>query len=296
MVVTTRSGSDSEADPTEVSRDTVGSESGQMAMWARLTDILERLAVPQEPAIPHFKAPRYNGTGDVEMFIQQFRDVIGANQWPDDAALLHLRQALEGDAKDCGRPTELEGVFNNLRARFGLTPREARTRLNNEKKGFQTTLQEHASNIQSLVDVAYANLPQTTRHDLYLECFQNSLGSASLQRHLLAIKPATLDEAVLAGNEYLQVQVRPTPPSTVHQVEKDAEAPPTKAAPLQPEPLTALMEAMTQLTKQVSQLQTLARPTAAKKGPVCWTCRQPGNLQRQCPSTQRPSGNDGSQR
>ena len=162
----------------EVSRDTVGSESGQMAMWARLTDILERLAVPQEPAIPHFKAPRYNGTGDVEMFIQQFRDVIGANQWSDDAALLHLRQALEGDAKDCGRPTELEGVFNNLRARFGLTPREARTRLNNEKKGFQTTLQEHASNIQSLVDVAYANLPQTTRHDLYLECFQDSLGSA----------------------------------------------------------------------------------------------------------------------
>ena len=105
----------------------------------------------------------------------------------------------------------MEGVFNNLRARFGLTPREARTRLNNEKKGFQTTLQEHASNIQSLVDVVYASLPQTTRHDLYLECFQNSLGSASLQRHLLAVKPTTLDEAVLANNEYLQVQVRPTP-------------------------------------------------------------------------------------
>ena len=69
MVVTTRSGSDSEADPAEVSGDTVGAESGQAAMWARLTDILERLAVPQEPARPHFKAPRYNGTGDVEMFI-----------------------------------------------------------------------------------------------------------------------------------------------------------------------------------------------------------------------------------
>ena len=144
MVVTTRSGSYSEADPTAVSGDTGGAESGQAAMWARLTDILERLAVPQEPATPHFKAPRYDGTGDVETFIQQFRDVVGANRWPDGAALLHLRQALEGDAKDCSRPTELEGVFNNLRARFGLTPREARTRLSNEKKGFKTTLQEHA--------------------------------------------------------------------------------------------------------------------------------------------------------
>ena len=135
-----------------------------------------------------------------------------------------------------------------------------------------------------------------TRHDLYLECFQNSLGSAALQRHLLAIKPSTLDEAVLAGNEYLQVQVRPTPPSTIHQVEEDDEAPPTKAAPLQPEPLTALMEAMAQLTKQVNQLKTLARPTSAKRRPVCWKCRQHGHLQRQCPSTQEPSGNDGSQR
>ena len=105
MVVTTRSGSDSEADPTEVSGDTVGAESGQAAMWARMTDILERLAITREPATPQFQAPHYDGTGDVETFIQQFRDVVGANRWPDGAALLHLRQPLDGDAKDCGRPS-----------------------------------------------------------------------------------------------------------------------------------------------------------------------------------------------
>ena len=81
------------------------------------------------------------------------------------------------------------------------------------------------------------------------------VGGASLQRHLLAVRLATLVEAVLAGNEYLQVQIRTTQPSTVHQVENDTEAPPTKAAPMQPEPLTALMETMAQLTKQVSQLK-----------------------------------------
>ena len=172
----------------------------------------------------------------METFIQQFRDVIGANQWPDDAALLHLRQALEGDAKDCGRPTELEEVFNNLQAHFGLTPREAQHRLNNEKKGFKTTLQEHTSNMQSLVDVAYASLPSTTRQDMYLECFQSSLGSTALQRHLLAIRPTTLAEAVLAGNEYLQVQVRPTLPSAIHQIEDEPETPQAKAAPCNPSP------------------------------------------------------------
>ena len=167
-MVVTRSGSDSETDPVEAEENTVGAEFGQTAMWDRLTDILERLAMPQGPATPHFKPPRYDGTGDVETFIQQFRDVIGANQWPDTAALLHLRQALEGDAKDCGRPTDLEEVFDNLRARFGLMPREAWHRLNVEKKGFKTTLQEHASNIQSLVDVAYSSLPSTTRQEMYL--------------------------------------------------------------------------------------------------------------------------------
>ena len=134
-MVATRSGSsDSDADPMEAGGDTVGAESGQTAMWDRLTDILERLAMPQRPATPCFKPPHYDGTGDVETFIQQFRDVIGANQWPDDAALLHLRQALERDAKYCGRPTELEEVFDNLRARFGLTPREAWHCPNNERR------------------------------------------------------------------------------------------------------------------------------------------------------------------
>ena len=79
-MVVTRSRSDSDTDLVEAGEDTVGAESGQTAMWDRLTDILERLAVPQGPATPCFKPPCYDGTGDVETFIQQFRDVIGANQ------------------------------------------------------------------------------------------------------------------------------------------------------------------------------------------------------------------------
>ena len=118
----------------------VDAEPAPQPILDRLMEALERLALPQAPT-PCFKAPRYDGTGDVETFIQQFRDVVGANQWPQGAVLLHLRQALEGDAKDWGRPAESEKVFNNLRARFGLAPREARNRLSNEKKGFKSTHQ-----------------------------------------------------------------------------------------------------------------------------------------------------------
>ena len=125
--------------------------------------------------------------------------------------------------------------------------------------------------------MAYANLPPTTRREMYLECFQSSLGSPSLQRHLLVIRPTTLAEAVLAGNEYLQVLVRPIQTSTVHQVEDEPEGPPVTAAPMQPEPLTAPMEAVAQLTKQVSQLKDLARP-ATPRSPLCWKCNRPGHF------------------
>ena len=120
------------------------------------------------------------------------------------------------------------------------------------------------------------------------ECFALTTPSGHQARYL--------SRSRASGNEYLQVQVRPTPPSTVHQVEDDTEAPPAKAAPMQPEPLAALMEAMTQLTKQVSQLQELARPATTKKGPLYWKCHRPGHLQRQCPAHQKLSRNDGSQR
>ena len=30
-----------------------------------------------------FKAPKYDGTGDVELFLQQFSDVAEANKWTD---------------------------------------------------------------------------------------------------------------------------------------------------------------------------------------------------------------------
>ena len=39
-----------------------------------------------------------------------------------------------------------------------------------------------------------------------LEVFANTLGNAYLQRHLLAVGPRDLDEAIRAGNEFLQIR------------------------------------------------------------------------------------------
>ena len=77
-----------------------------------------------------------------------------ANQWKQPAQLLYLRESLKKGARDCGKAPDVAGVFNSLRARYGLTPREARARLAGSRKG-RTSLEEHATEVERLVGVAY---------------------------------------------------------------------------------------------------------------------------------------------
>ena len=51
---------------------------------AKLAEVIEALVERQDratgPALPAFKAPQFDGDGDVEYYIQQFVDVAAANQ------------------------------------------------------------------------------------------------------------------------------------------------------------------------------------------------------------------------
>ena len=44
------------------------------------------------------------------------------------AALLHLKDSLKESAEDCGRAANMQAVYATIRARFGLSPGEARSR------------------------------------------------------------------------------------------------------------------------------------------------------------------------
>ena len=174
----------------------------------RLTEGLERLACrPMLPAhAPQFKAPQYNGQGYVEYFISRFEEISDANRWEDAAALLHLREALKKNAEGCGRAPSVLAVYAALRARFGLSPREARSRLSTLRKEHRTSLQEHAAEVERLIAIAYGELPVEYQAGMKLETFCSTLGYMPLQRHLLAVPTHTLEDAVRAGNEFLQIK------------------------------------------------------------------------------------------
>ena len=253
----------------------------------RLTEVLERLAgrpmVP--PPVQQFRAPQYSGQGDIEYFISRFEEITDANEWGPGAALLHLRDSLKESAEDCGRAANVQAVYAALRARFGLSPREARARLSNLRKGFHTSLQEHAAEVERLVNIAYGDLPPDHRAGMRLETFCGTLGYLPLQRHLLAVPTHTIEDAVRAGNEYLQMKPANEKGNTnVRQVgdedEEETENPTEKA-------LTVLMKAMQQLVEKVEQLQSRPTRTAKKKEigeeRACWECGKEGHLKRNCP-------------
>ena len=263
-------------------------------VFYRLEEVLNR-ALEQPAARNQFKAPSFDGTGDVGFFIDQFQDVAQANQWNGAAARIHLRASLTDVASACGQAEDLEHIFIALRARFGITSREAKAKLAALKKEQHTSLQEHAAKVERLVNTAYAELPRNNQQDMKLDTFQTSLGNPYLQRHLLAIQPRTLEEAVRAGNEYLQI--RPFQAnSAIRQIEEEPEG----QARQVDDPLQALLKAVSRLTEEVNALKTAPRSSHRQSSPTntglrCYGCNRGGHLRRDCitkPWPTRQAGNE----
>ena len=253
-----------------------GQPDGQMDMFRELIQELRRdrqtrLQLPQQPVPTQihqevFKPPEYSGIGSVEVFIRQFLDVAEANEWGERTTVLHLRRALKEEARDCGGTSaSLAEIFTALRARFGITSREARVRLNGARKEPSTSLQAHANRIKELVGIAYPELPEGIQEQMALDQFTNSLNQPRLQEHLLAIRPNNLTEAIAAGNEFVQIRnnqtkVRQVEVTSDERAEEETQVKPVQAPKDWPE-----LQA-TQRPTQPSQ-PALAQPVSAPPAP-----------------------------
>lgn len=66
-------------------------------------------------------------------------------------------------------------------------------------------LHKRAIGVKRLVGLAYAKLPEQYRNRMAVETSCSTLDNAYLQRHLLAVETPTVEAAVQARNEFLQV-------------------------------------------------------------------------------------------
>ena len=101
--------------------------------------------------------------------------------------ILHLRESLKESTEDCGRAANIPAIYAALRARFGLLPQEARPRLGVLRKELRVSLQEHAAEVEKLVNIGYIELPAEHQAGLMLDAFWSTLEHMPLQRHLLAV-------------------------------------------------------------------------------------------------------------
>lgn len=178
----------------------------------------------------HFiKPPRFDGTGDVHLFIQQFVEVSELSKWSDQIALVRLRGCLEKSAKEAGRAESMKMVFARLLSMFGLTPAQAREKLHHLRRESGESYLKLANRVERLTRLAYGGLGAEVEVQLAMECFDRSLDDPALRQYLSVSKPRTLDETVQAAEHYAMLGKqlpKPAPrrdPARVARVDADVE-------------------------------------------------------------------------
>ena len=276
----------------------------------------------QPPADTRVRLPEYDGSSDVEMFIETFLGIMGACQWSPATALLQLRSCLKGSACDAARGTDLMSALTSLRSRFTVTSSQAHDRLQTLRYDGRQNLHEFAAEIERLTRFAFYMVPPEYQGEMIIDNFRNSLNNCRLQQHLLTVPAKTVQDLVVAAQKYLLVGETA---SRSAQYSRPRVANLDEFAPVQePSPasdvssmlgqLMQMVQANSQAISHLSQAQassaaqagqaTRAAPAGgsatggARTGPPgpCFRCKGP-HLKRNCPllQHQKPGNGAGSQ-
>lgn len=138
--------------------------------------------------------PRFDGIGDLELFIQRFDMLADYYQWPEDEKLFRLKQCVHGDAQyvliDTVSLSSVPEFVAVLRERFGTAAHAERyrTELSRLRRGTMSVEQLHLK-VRSLVNKA-APGPWTALTEIYArDAFLTALNDNELRRRVMMTSP-----------------------------------------------------------------------------------------------------------
>ena len=156
------------------------------------------------------------------------------------------------------------------------------------------SIYSQAAEVTRLVEVAFPTLADADRRAIALYNFTRAWKSKNMQRHLLAVAPTTLKDAVQAIEEYLAVSGSET---TLRAMPVEPTELPSQPSALEIS-LKVMAEAVTQQTMLLQKVLEKIEQQPAKKG--CFKCGGP-HMQRDRPqggkqqsaNTPTEAGNEG---
>jgi hypothetical protein len=145
------------------------------------------------------KPDRYDGTGSVEAFLEQFRTCAQYNRWDEEDKYVQLKLCLRGSAVGLLKEdvTTFEALQGKLQQRFNAKGREVsfRAQLRARRRQRGETLQDLYINIGDLMHHAYPGKPTEHRDSIAIDAFIDALDDAGLEQRVRDKMPENLDDA-----------------------------------------------------------------------------------------------------
>ena len=228
-------------------------------------------------------------------------------------ALVQLRSCLEKGAKDCGAADSVPEINRRLLNMYGMSPTEAREHLHTIQRRVGEKYTSLGNRVEKLTKLAYGGVDPEMEGQLAMENFQRAIDDPALRRHLLVVQARTLDQAVMAAEQYELVGRQPSRPPRARDVHRVANVEDNscmnvvdhqkssdgKMDEYMKSIVTKLDQQAVLLQQQADRISSLEntpknsyKPGKLSEVRRCFSCGDPSHFRRDCPKRKTFRGGD----
>ena len=256
------------------------------AMCARTEQITEKATKHLIPA------PKFDGHGDVNLFISRYNETALINGWEGEEKLLRFKMSISGPAAVGVEGKTFEEICTQLVKRYTLTEAGAHQLLRTLKWKAGDSIYEFSDYTHKIIQAAFPELTREQQEQRVIKEIISALPTnyQVLQWQLTHNNPKKLQEVIAMIQDFGALN-----PHTIKVNQIDPEVSELKTA------MQAMTKTQEELAKAVAAISTTvaALSTTVHQGPArrpkseltCYGCGKQGHIRRECPN-KKTTGND----